>query len=173
MGDPMAPTALILCRTRLDMIESGGRLCQMMSLPRSTGQIYGLLYLAPTPLALDDIVKLLQISKASASNGTRQLSSWNAIHQVWIQGERRDHYEVRTDLADLVRGLYSEFIQSRLRSSDRRLTGMSSFIDEDLERGEITQEEHKLISKRFNELCKVQKKLEKWLPLAERLLQSE
>ena len=163
-------SAVKLCRTRLDMIESGGRLCQMLGLPRSTGQIYGLLYLTPVPLSLDDIVELLQISKASASNGTRQLTSWNAIRQVWIQGERRDHYEVRTDLADLVRGLYSEFLKPRLRSSERRLTGMLLSLDEDLKRGEITQEEYEQIATRLQELGKVQKKIEKWLPLAEQLL---
>lgn len=152
------------------MIESGGRLCQLLGLPRTTGQIYGLLYLWPAALSLDDIVELLQISKASASNGTRQLASWNAIRQVWVQGDRRDHYEVRPDLADLIRSLYSEFLKPRLRSSDRRLTGMLSSLDEDLSCGDITPEEHKLISGRLNQLSKVQKKVENWLPLAERLL---
>ncbi len=161
---------LKLCRTRLDLIECGGRLCQMLGLPRSTGQIYGLLYLAPTPLALDDIVEFLQISKASASNGTRQLSPWNAIHQVWVQGQRRDHYEVIADLSRLIQGIYSEFLKPRLRNSERRLSNMLLSLDEDVKRGDITQAEHELIATRLNELGKMQKKIEKWLPLAEQLL---
>ncbi len=152
------------------MIESGGRLCQLLGLPRSTGQIYGLLYLAPSALSLDDMVELLQISKASASNGTRQLSSWNAIRQVWVQGERRDHYEVIADLGRLIQGICSEFLKLRLRSSDRRLTSMLSSLDQDLHRGDITQEEYELIATRLKELGKVQKTIEKWLPLAEQLL---
>jgi len=152
------------------MIESGGRLCQLLGLPRSTGQIYGLLYLSLTPLSLDDIVDLLQISKASASNGTRQLASWNAIRQVWVQGDRRDHYEVIADFASLVQGAYREFLKPRLRSSDRRLTGMLSSLDQDLAQGDITEAEYKLITTRLKELGKVQKKIEKWLPLAEKLL---
>ena len=152
------------------MIESGGRLCQLLGLPRSTGQIYGLLYLSLTPLSLDDIVELLQISKASASNGTRQLASWNAIRQVWVQGDRRDHYEVIADFASLVQGAYREFLKPRLRSSDRRLTGMLSSLDQDLAQGDITEAEYKLITNRLKELGKVQKKIEKWLPLAEKLL---
>ena len=84
----------VLSKTRLDMIEAGGRVCQLLGVPRSTGQIYGLLYLSPKPLSLDDIAEALRISKASASTGTRQLLAWRAIHQVWVHGERRDHFEI-------------------------------------------------------------------------------
>ena len=82
-----------LSKVRLEMIEACGRLCQLLGLPRTTGQIYGLLYLALEPLSLNDIAIFLQISKGSASNGTRQLASWGAIKGVWIQGDRRDYYQ--------------------------------------------------------------------------------
>ena len=39
---------------------------------------------------------------ASASNGTRQLAAWGAIKQVWVQGDRKDYFEVVEDLAALV-----------------------------------------------------------------------
>ena len=126
--------------------------------------------LATSPLSLDNIVELLQISKASASNGTRQLSSWNAIRQVCIQGERRDHYEVIADMARLIEGICSNFLKPRLRSSDRRLTGMLSSLDQDLQRGDITQEEYNLINTRLKELGKLQNQIEKGLSLAEQLL---
>ncbi|MFO1496853.1 MAG: hypothetical protein U1G07_00395 [Verrucomicrobiota bacterium] len=92
-----------LSRTRMELIDTCGRLCQVFALPRSLGQIYGLLYLAPDPLSLDDIAELLGISKASASTGTRQLSSWGAIRQVWVPGARRDHFEAESDLGHLLR----------------------------------------------------------------------
>jgi len=87
-----APPAL--SKTRLDMIEVGGRVCQLLGVSRTVGQIYGLLYLSPKPLSLDEIAELLSIGKSTASMGSRQLSAWRAIRPVWIHGERRDLYEV-------------------------------------------------------------------------------
>ena len=65
---PMAPP--VLSRTRRDLVEATGRLWQLFSLPRSTGQIYGLLYLSPSAMSLDEIARQLSVSKASASTGT-------------------------------------------------------------------------------------------------------
>ena len=165
-----AATELPLCSVRLEVIEAGGRLAQTLGMPRSLGQIYGLLYLATEPLPLDGIAETLQISKASVSTGTRQLASLGAIRQIWIQGERRDHYEAVSDFKQLLQGVYNEFLKPRLRGSDRRIVSMSTILDKDLRSGTITAAEHKLMSVRLKELSKLQKKVEKWLPLAEKLL---
>lgn len=159
-----------LSRTRLEMIESAGRLCQLLGLPRSTGQIYGLLYLSPKPLSLDDIVELLGISKASASTGTRQLGSLRAIRGVWIQGERRDYFEVDPDVSTLLRAGYNEFLKPRLKSSHKRLERMSASLEEDLVKGTITQEDRDLCAIRLENLNRIQNKLQALLPVAEKLL---
>src|SRR5450830_1482647 len=86
---------------RHDMIEVGVRLSQILSVPKSTGQVYGLLYLTVGPLSLDDLVEQLGISKASASMATRQLASWAAIRRIWVPGERRDFYEVIDDIGEV------------------------------------------------------------------------
>jgi DNA-binding transcriptional regulator GbsR (MarR family) len=159
-----------LSKTRLDMIEAGGRLCQLLGVPRSTGQIYGLLYLWPRPLPLDDIAKLLGISKASVSLGTRQLLSWRAIRQVWVQGERRDYFEVEPDLGRLLRAGFTDFLKPRLHSSHQRIAKMSSILEEERAQGILTDEEYKLCSGRLKGFVRIQKKLQTLAPLAERLL---
>lgn len=68
---PASPPTL--CKTRLDMIEVSARVCQFLGIRRSTGQIYGLLYLSPEPLTLDEIAESLGISRGSVSTGTRLL----------------------------------------------------------------------------------------------------
>ena len=50
-----------------------------LGLPRSIGQIYGLLYASPAPLSFSDIVERLEISKGSASQGLQLLRSLGAI----------------------------------------------------------------------------------------------
>ena len=93
-----------------EMVELGGRICQVLGLPRSTGQIFGLLYLSTEPLSLNQMSSMLGISKGSASMGTRHLASWGSIRKVWVPGDRRDYYEVVEDLGQLIRGSYNNLI---------------------------------------------------------------
>ena len=166
LANPQHPA---LSRTRLDMIEAGGRLCQILGLPRSTGQIYGLLYLSPEPLSLDDMVALLGISKASASNGTRQLSSWRAIRQIWVQGERKAYFEAIADLAALIHGGYEDFVKPRLSSSQGRINRMLDSLHEEFTEGTIPRPHYQLCRERLHELSRLQKRIQAILPLAEKL----
>ena len=52
-----------------------------LSLPRSIGEIYGLLFSTPEPLSLDDVQLRLQLSRGSASEGLRWLRSLGAVNQ--------------------------------------------------------------------------------------------
>jgi hypothetical protein len=66
---------------------------QVFGVPKSIGQIYGLLYASPTPLSFSDIVERLDISKGSASQGLQLLRSLGAVNIADLQrdaaGERR------------------------------------------------------------------------------------
>ncbi|MEK7686116.1 MAG: hypothetical protein AAB466_11905 [Verrucomicrobiota bacterium] len=161
--------AIIHSKARRDMIEASGRLFQLLGLPRSTGQIYGLVYLSMKPCSLDDVVDLLGISKASASTGTRQLAAWGALRQVWVPGERRDYFEAVGDLGALVRGGYSEFVKPRLASSQKRLANMMGYLDSDAKEGFLTPEECRFCAERLKNLSRMQKKIQALAPLAEKL----
>jgi DNA-binding transcriptional regulator GbsR (MarR family) len=161
---------LLQSTARRDLIESAGALFQMLGLPRSVGQIYGLLYLSKGPLSLDDIAASLSISKGSASIGTRQLAAWGAIRQVWVLGERRDHFEAVGDLAQLLRGSYGEFIKPRLESSHKRLQSIFASLEVDVEKGILSRTEHKFCTERLRSLERLRKRVEKIVPLAERLV---
>lgn len=164
-------TARVLqSKTRREMIEGSGRIFQLLGLPRSTGQIYGLLYLSPQPLSLDQMVDLLGLSKSSASIGTRHLMTWKAIRQVWVPGERRDYFEAVGDLRDLLRGSYTEFIKPRLVSSHKKIDGMLTELDTDQKEGHLTEDEHKFCAERLKSLAKVQKTMLNLAPFAEKLL---
>jgi HTH-type transcriptional regulator, glycine betaine synthesis regulator len=52
---------------------------QLFGVPKSVGQIYGVLYASPDPLSFSDIVERLDISKGSASQGLQLLRSLGAI----------------------------------------------------------------------------------------------
>jgi DNA-binding transcriptional regulator GbsR (MarR family) len=157
-------------KTQLEMIGLGGRLCRRLGMPRITGQIYGLLFLATEPLSLDDIVAVLGVSKASASMGTRQLQAWGAIRQTWAPGDRRDYYLVVEDLGGLLRSGYKDFLKPRLQASRRRLEALLALLEEELAQGVITREEFKTCGERLRNLCRLQKRFQAAAPLLERLL---
>jgi hypothetical protein len=52
---------------------------QLFGVPKSVGQIYGVLYASPEHLSFSDIVERLDISKGSASQGLQLLRSLGAI----------------------------------------------------------------------------------------------
>jgi len=152
------------------MIEAGGRLSQLLGMPRITGQIYGLLYFSTDPLSLDAIVELLGISKASASNGTRQLASWGAVHQVWIQGNRKDYFEVVADVNTIVRGIFNDQFKPRMESSKSRLKKLNETLNDDLKVGSLKEEEFRTLQERVKNLAKLQSRLERLVPIAQKLI---
>ena len=61
------------------------------------GRIFGLLYLEPEPVSLDDIADALDQSKSNISINIRGLVDWHLVRRVSVPGSRRDHYEAATD----------------------------------------------------------------------------
>lgn len=170
MIDTMARTSSDLSPAQMEMIEAGGRLCQLIGVPRSVGQIYGLLFMSTNALSLDDIADRLGISKGSASTGTRQLLAWRAIRQIWVLGERRDHFVVEPDIGNLIRTTYSEFLKPRLNSSSERIERIALALKEEESGGKLSASEYEVCVKRLKMLQRMQKKLQSLVPLAEKFL---
>ena len=100
---------------------------KVLGLPRSIGEIYGLLYVSQEPLSLDDFVKRLDISKGSASQGLRTLKSLGAVREVVHSpnGERRTYYEPAVELKRLVGGFIREQILPHLESGKTKINHLS------------------------------------------------
>ncbi len=83
---------------------------QLFGIPKSVGQIYGLLYASYQPLGFTAIVERLEISKGSASQGLQLLRSLGAINEA----EQKDGtargvaYEAELSLRQLVTGVLQE-----------------------------------------------------------------
>ncbi|MFD2043065.1 GbsR/MarR family transcriptional regulator [Ornithinibacillus salinisoli] len=63
----------------------------------SVGRIYGVLYFSTEPLTLDEIKDQVAMSKASVSNGLRELLETEMVTKVWKKGDRKDHYIAEKD----------------------------------------------------------------------------
>jgi DNA-binding transcriptional regulator GbsR (MarR family) len=106
---------------REGIIERFVDLAQMLGIPKSVGQIYGLLFCSHEPLAFNDIVDQLNISKGSASQGLRLLRDLGAVHLVYRTGERKDLYCAETGLRELAHGFLRNQIVPRLKDGDVKL----------------------------------------------------
>ncbi len=168
MTDTVAKSSEALSETQIEMIDAGGRLCQLIGIPKSVGQIYGLLFMSIDALSLDGIVERLGISKGSASTGTRQLLAWRAVRQVWVPGERQNHFVVEPDLGHLIRATYQDFVKPRLTSSGERIYRIARSLQ--AVEGKRSESDQDTCVKRLEMLQRMQKKLQSILPIAERFL---
>ena len=87
---------------------------QSVGLPKSVGQIYGLLFCRDEPLPMDAIMQSLSISKGSASQGLKALRQLGAVRNVFVPGERREHFVAEIRLRKLVAGFLKEQAEPHL-----------------------------------------------------------
>jgi DNA-binding transcriptional regulator GbsR (MarR family) len=87
---------------------------QALSIPRSVGEIFGLLYGSDEPLAMDDVIARLDMSKGSASQGLRWLRDMGAVRTIYVTGDRRDHFVAETELRKLAFGFLRESVEPHL-----------------------------------------------------------
>ena len=158
-----------MLKSRQEMVMAGGRFSQILGYPKSVGQIYGFLFFAHKPQSLDDIAGELGVSKASVSNGVRQLLAWGIVRQVWVQGDRKEFIEIVGDVPSLFKAGYSDFVKPRVVSSKRRIGEIGRLLEEEHEGGLISVEEYEFTGKRLEKLRKLQTRFEKVLPFLERL----
>lgn len=78
----------------LECIHLFSEVVQVLGVPRSVGQIYGLLFASPIPFSFSDIVERLEISKGSVSQGLQLLRTLGAIRPVSVDGARSDEHPV-------------------------------------------------------------------------------
>ena len=97
-------------------------------LPKSYGQIYGLLFCRDQALALDDVMELLKISKGSASQGLRALRQLGAVSSVFEPGDRKERFVAEIRLRKLVGGFLREQADPHIEKGSARLQQIESLV---------------------------------------------
>lgn len=148
----------------IDFFADGVR---VLGLPKSVGEIYGLLFISDGPLTLDDLVNRLAISKGSASQGLRTLKTLGAIREADSNGHRRTHYLPATELKRLAGGFIKEQIRPHLESGKTKIDQLSQAV-EDIH----DPERRKFARKRVEKLETWIRKSSHVLPVLQKLLGS-
>ena len=97
---------------------------QIFGLPRSIGQIYGLLFVSAEPLSMDEVVRRLGISKGSASQGLALLRSFGGVATETVPGDRREHYLADLNVSRIVGHFLDNRLMPRLAHAEERLSSM-------------------------------------------------
>ena len=98
-------------------------------LPKSYGQIYGLLFCRDQALSMDEEMDLLQISKGSASQGLRALRQFGAVSSTFAPGDRKERFIAEIRLRKLVRGFLREQADPHLDKGVGRLKQIEGLLE--------------------------------------------
>ena len=98
-------------------------------LPKSYGQIYGLLFCRDQALSMDEIMDLLQISKGSASQGLRALKQLGAVSSTFEPGDRKERFVAEIRLRKLVSGFLREQADPHLDKGVGRLKQIEELLN--------------------------------------------
>jgi DNA-binding transcriptional regulator GbsR (MarR family) len=143
------------------MIESFVRAAALIGLPRSIGEIYGLLYCAREPLNFDEIAERLSISRGSVSQGLKTLRQIGAVKVAYRPGSRKDHFAPELSVERLVRGFVKDQVQPHLESAEERFAQAERSIAE-----EPDAERRRHAEQRLGTLRSWQRRAIKLIPLA-------
>ncbi len=139
---------------------------RVLGLPKSVGEIYGILFISPEPLSLDDLVDRLGMSKGSASQGLKMLRALGAVKEAEGGNMRRSYFEPDVELKGLVGGFIKKEVRPHLASGEEKLNELKSLL------GATVNEEHAFYDERLQRLERWSKKARVVLPLLQKFLGS-
>jgi DNA-binding HxlR family transcriptional regulator len=152
----------------------------LLGLPKSVGEIYGLLFASATPLTFTEIEQKLGLSKGSVSQGLRSLREIGAIreaeHDTEIEqptGEfktpaRVARWEAVVELRQLVGALLSDRLTPYLHSQNTHIERAAACLDElNLGADPVAR---KILNQRLSKLQTWQTRARTFLPLIGKLI---
>ena len=143
-----------------EVVEIFVRIAGVLSLPRSVGELYGVLFVSPEPMCIDDLMSKLKISKGSTSQGLKILRSFGAVNPVYVAGDRRDFFTAEAELRRIVAGFVNEKIRPYLENGKDRMARIEGLLTEE------TPEKRDFVAERIERLQGWQKRANAILPFA-------
>jgi DNA-binding transcriptional regulator GbsR (MarR family) len=164
-SDPPAGSGRTLDALERQIVDVFVNGVKVLGLPRSIGEIYGLLFISPVPLSLDDLVETLDISKGSASQGLRALKGLGAVREVDLSEGRRTYFEPAVELKRLVGGFIREQVRPHLESGRQKLGELAT-----LAANESDPVRREFLGERVERIENWMKRSSSVLPLVQKIL---
>ncbi len=97
-----------LTQVKQDFIEGLSQISRFWGFPKGMGAIFAVLYLSPTALSLDDIVRETGLTKGAISAEVRILARMGLVHRSSKMADRKDYYEAESDFYQSIRSILKE-----------------------------------------------------------------
>jgi DNA-binding transcriptional regulator GbsR (MarR family) len=91
-----------------NFVEGLSQISRFWGFPRGMGAIFGVLYLSPAPLSLDELVERTGLTKGAISTEVRSLARIGLVHRSTKLGDRKDYYEAEADFYAAIRSILKE-----------------------------------------------------------------
>jgi HTH-type transcriptional regulator, glycine betaine synthesis regulator len=156
-----------LSATQRDIVLVCEAAVQQFGFSRSVGQIFGVVYCSPEPLAFADVVESLELSNGSVSQGLRFLREFGAIKLVSVPGDRRELFAAETELRRLLVSALQTRLRVPLESGSERLKALKKRLRTS------SEPDREFLSQRLDSLQTWHRKALLILPLVQRFLGSD
>ena len=97
-----------LTKIKQDFTEGLSQISRFWGFPKGMGAIFGVLYLSPTPLSLDEIVEETGLTKGAISTEIRALARMGLVHRSSKLGDRKDYYHAESDFYAAIKSILKE-----------------------------------------------------------------
>ncbi|MGF1466470.1 MAG: GbsR/MarR family transcriptional regulator [Sandaracinaceae bacterium] len=117
--------------------DAVGRLIEFWGFRRNMGRIWAVLYLAEGPLGARELQERLQLSSGAVSMTVKELARWGVVRKVWIEGERRDHFEAEVDFWRMISRVFRERELVEVEEAIRSLEAALDHAEEEGRSGDL------------------------------------
>lgn len=118
-------------------IESQGSLGVLWGVNRSMARIHALFLVTDEPIELDQVAKILNISRGNASMCLKELRNWRVIQRVHKPGDRQDYYVAEPDVWT---SFFRIAVERKKREFDPALSNLRHLLsEEDFSGSPLTQ----------------------------------
>ena len=97
-----------LTKIKKDFTQGLSQISRFWGFPKGMGAIFAVLYLSPTALSLDEIVRATGLTKGAISTEIRALARMGLVHRSSKLGDRKDYYEAEADFYAAIRSILKE-----------------------------------------------------------------
>ncbi|HET6822395.1 MAG TPA: MarR family transcriptional regulator [Anaerolineales bacterium] len=137
-----------LATIKKDFTQGLSQISRFWGFPKGMGAIFAVLYLSPTPLSLDEIVRETGLTKGAISTEIRALARMGLVHRSSRLGDRKDYYEAESDFYAAIRSILKERQNSEF---DRAIRSVRETL-ETMEANWVEDEEWNFVYQRVQAL---------------------
>ena len=137
-----------LNQIKKDFAQGLSQISRFWGFPKGMGAIFAVLYLSPTALSLDEVVRETRLTKGAVSAEIRALARMGLVHRSSKLGDRKDYYEAETDFYAAIRSLLRERQNTEF---DRAIRSVKETLEK-MEENLVEDEEWQFVYERVQAL---------------------